>query len=101
MTGSSARILRRQPAVQGARLIHELDRHARLDHLGQFLRVPVGQPHAAMAFRLADLGGIGRAVDAVGRLVERDPDRADRAVRAWRNGQDLLFSPCLKLRFGL
>ena len=73
------------------------DRDAGLDQLGQLRGVPVGQPHAAMAFGLADLGGVGRAVDAVGRLRQRDPDRADRAVGARRDGQDLVVVALLEV----
>ena len=83
--------------ASGCRLLHELDRHAGLHQLGQLCGIPIGQPHAAMAFGLADLRRIGRAVDAVGRLRQRDPDRADRTVGARRNGQDLVVVALLEV----
>ena len=45
-------------------ILQELDLGALLDQNGQFFRVPVGQPHAAVGLLAADVGGIRRAVDA-------------------------------------
>src|SRR5438045_3250498 len=51
------------------------------DQFGEGERVPIGQPDAAMRLRLADLVGLGRAVDAVTFGRKGDPDEAHRVVR--------------------
>src|SRR5258708_26119680 len=64
------------------RLLDEIDRDAARDHRRQPLRVPVGQAQAAMRGGFADLRRLGRAVNAVARPRQRDPDDAERTVRA-------------------
>ncbi|KAG7666532.1 hypothetical protein KSW81_003251, partial [Nannochloris sp. 'desiccata'] len=82
-------------------LLHEFDARADLDHLRQFLRVPVGQADAAVRFGLADLGRVRRAMDPVGRLRQRDPDRAHRPVRPGRNPQDARVVALLEVDLGI
>ncbi|MNU95897.1 hypothetical protein D3C71_859200 [compost metagenome] len=52
-----------------------------------------------MAVGLADLGRFRRAVNAVGRLRQGNPDRADRAVRTRRDLQDLVVLALLEVDF--
>jgi hypothetical protein len=52
-------------------------------------RVPVGQPDAAMGLRLADLGRVGGAVDAIAFAVQPDPDQPDRIVGTGLDGESL------------
>src|SRR5688572_24927129 len=71
-------------------VVEEFDRRALGNHLGQSLDVPIGQPNAAMRLGLAHLFGVWGAVNAVARDAQIDPDRADRIVRASRDGELLL-----------
>ncbi|AOF95180.1 hypothetical protein BSY17_3266 (plasmid) [Sphingobium sp. RAC03] len=52
------------------------------DHLRQTGGIPIAKPDAAMALRPTDEGWFGRAVNAVVRLVEIDPDDTDRIIGA-------------------
>src|SRR5438445_228265 len=54
-----------------------------------------------MAFGLADLRRLRRAMDAVGRFVQGDPYRTDWAVRAWRNGEYLVVLALLEIDVGV
>ena len=71
-------------------IVEEFDRRALGDHLAQRLDVPIGQPDAAVQLGLAHLFGVRRAVNAVARDAQVDPDRAHRIVRASRDGELLL-----------
>src|SRR5690606_22757454 len=77
--------------------VDELDGDAGLYHFCQFRRVPVGKTDAAMAVGLADLRRLGRSVDAVARLRQGDPHRADRAVRSRWDLQDLVVIALLEV----
>ena len=90
-----------QQLRRDAALIHELHRRALLDHGGELSCIPVGQPHAAVGEALADLRRVRRAVNAVTLNRERDPDRADRIVRAGLIVNGLSDFTPLNLYFGL
>src|SRR5689334_14766370 len=78
----------RRPLPEGARanmasaapaaLIDELHHRPAADELRDRESVPVGHAHAAVRADLAHLGGLGGAMDAVGLLAQRNPDRTDR-----------------------
>src|SRR5690349_17738728 len=67
------------------RLIANVDDRARGYEQGKLLRIPIGQMHAAVGYLVSDLRWIGRAVNAIVRLAEAEPDDADRIVRSRRN----------------
>ncbi len=52
-----------------------------------------------MAIGLADLGWLGRAMNAVGRLRQGDPDRTDRSVGTGRNRQHRVVLALLEVEF--
>src|SRR5690349_3495791 len=74
-------------AMMSAGTVRERDRRALLHLARQPFRVPVGQTHAAVGLRLADLARVGRAVDAVPLARELDPDRADGIVGSRADGE--------------
>ena len=80
-------------------LFDEAHVDARLDHAGEFLCIPIGQTHAAMALGLADGRGFGRSVDAVGGLGQCHPHGADGTIRSGRNLQDLVIVALLEIDF--
>ena len=52
-----------------------------MHHAREIERVPIGEPNAAMRFGLADLFRRRRAMDAVARRAQIDPDDADWILR--------------------
>src|SRR5579875_683617 len=60
----------------------ELRHRAGVHALGEGDSVPIGQADAAVTGGLADLGRIGRAVNAIVRSVQGDPHHPNRTVRA-------------------
>jgi hypothetical protein len=55
-------------------------------HAGEIERVPVRQADTAVGLGLADLVGLGRAVDAVRGCSEIDPNQTDWIVRSRFDG---------------
>src|SRR5215472_17580137 len=55
----------------------EIDHCATMHHAREIERIPVGEPDAAMRFGFADLLRRRRAMDAVARRAQIDPDDAD------------------------
>jgi hypothetical protein len=64
----------------GSSLIEERDRRALANPLGKVKGVPIGKPDAAMRPGFADLFRVARSMNSVGRLIQIDPDQADRVV---------------------
>src|SRR6202165_606696 len=62
------------------RLVDEHDRRALLDIAAQQTHAPVGQPDATVGFRLADLGRVGRTMDAESLRGQPDPIGPHRVV---------------------
>src|SRR3954452_4857170 len=80
------RLCRCRPSPSGlsvdALLLLELDLRAALHVQGEVAGIPVREADADVRLGLADLLGLGRAVDAVGGDRQVDPDEADRIVRS-------------------
>src|SRR5262249_8465406 len=63
-------------------LANEIDHGPAMHHAGQIERVPIGKSNAAMRFGLADLLRRRRAMNAIARRAQIDPDDADRILRS-------------------
>src|SRR5262249_17779096 len=70
------------------RSVDELDFDSLVNHLGERLGIPIGEAHAAVRFRLADVLRVWRAVDAVV-IAEIDPGTANRIFGTSRDGERL------------
>src|SRR5258706_4075559 len=81
--------MRRLPTRHSLCVIEERDRRALANPLGKVKGIPIGKPDAAMRPGFADLFRVARSMNSVGRLVQIDPDQADRAVGT---GRDCDFS---------
>src|SRR5579864_2067364 len=79
------------------RLIEERDRCAFANLLGKVKGIPVGKPGAAMRPYFADLFRVARSMNSVGRLVQTDPDHADRVVGTGRDCQFSIGSHAFEL----
>jgi hypothetical protein len=75
-TGPTRRLL----TGDSLRLIEERDRRAPANPLGKVKGVPIGKPDAAMRPGFADLFRVAGSMNSVGRLIQIDPDQADRVV---------------------
>jgi len=61
----------------------EIHHRPAMHHACEIERIPIGEPDATMRFGLADLLRRWRAMDAVARRGQIDPDDADRILRPW------------------
>src|SRR5260370_15259253 len=77
--------MRRLPTRHSLCLIEERDRRALANPLGKVKGIPIGEPDAAMRPGFADLFRVARSMNSVGRLVQIDPDQADRVVWTGRD----------------
>src|SRR6202011_1599377 len=81
--------------------VQEHPLHALAERAGEVENVPVRQADAPVRLGLADLGGVGRAVDAVARLRQVDPHEADRIVRSRPDGERVLRFDAFELELGV
>jgi hypothetical protein len=79
--------MRRLLTGDSLRLIEERDRCAPANPLGKVKGIPIGQPNAAMRPGFADLFRVAGSMNSVGRLVQIDPDQADRVVGTGCDGE--------------
>jgi hypothetical protein len=60
--------------------LEERDRRGLANSLGKVKGIPIGKSNAAMGPGFADLFRVAGSMNSVGRLVQIDPDQADRVV---------------------
>src|SRR6266568_8515865 len=77
---------------------NEIDDGPAVHHACKVKRVPIGEADATVRFSLADFFRRGRAVDAVTRHREIDPDQADRILRPRLDGKFVLSFDALEAK---